>query len=71
MTAQEAAKLLLDGLTDPWHSGAKIPGFDDIKWHRVYDAMDKDHDENMEISGVPDWPSVLIAALFELAGEAE
>ena len=30
MTAQEAAKLLLDGLRDPYYGDANIPGFGDI-----------------------------------------
>ena len=69
MTAQEAAKLLLNGFTDPWHGDANIPGFKDINWQKVYNAMTEDHNENMEISGRPDWPSTLIAGLQEIAGK--
>ena len=71
MTAEQAAKLLLDGFQDPWHGDANIQGFKDIDWWSVYNAMSEDHDEAMEISGVPDWASLLIAALREIAGEVE
>lgn len=69
MTAQQAAKLLLDGLTDPWNGDRNISGFQDIDWHKVYSAMTKDHNENIQISGSPDWCSTLIAGLQEIAGE--
>ena len=68
-TAQEAAKILLDGLSDPYYGDANIQGFKDIDWQKVYDAMTHDHEESMEICGVHDWPSLLIAAFIEIAGE--
>ena len=68
-TAQEAAKILLDGLSDPDYGDANIQGFKDIDWQKVYDAMTHDHTESMEICGVHDWPSLLIAAFREIAGE--
>ena len=71
MTAQEAAKLLFRGLEDPWHGDAHIPGFKEIDWQKVYNAMTEDHNESMEISGYPDWPALLIVALREIAGESE
>ena len=69
MTAQEAAKLLLSGLEDPWHGDEHIPGFRDIDWQKLYNAMTEDHNENMAIGGTHDWPSTLIVALREIAGE--
>lgn len=70
-TAQEAAKILLDGLSDPDYGDAMIEGFRDIDWQKVYDAMTHDHEESMEICGVHDWPSLLIAALSEIVGDEE
>ena len=67
MTAQEAAKVLLDGIRDPWHGDANIPGFKD--WQRVYNAMTDDHNESMRISGFPDWASLMITLLEEIVGE--
>lgn len=69
MTVQEAAKVLLDGIRDPWHGDANIPGFADIDWQRVYDAMTDDHNESMEICGTPDWASLMITFLEEIVGE--
>jgi hypothetical protein len=69
MTAQEAAKLLLSGFEDPWYGDEHIPGFKDIDWQRVYNAMTKDHNESMEIGGTHDWPALLVVALREIAGE--
>ena len=71
MTAQEAAKLLLDGFRDPDHGDATIEGFKDINWQRLYNAMTIDHNESMEICGTHDWPVLLIVALQEIAGEEE
>jgi hypothetical protein len=71
MTAQEAAKLLLDGLEDPYYGDANIPGFRDIDWQKLYTAMSEDHYESLEITGTHDWSSLLIAALREIAGEEE
>lgn len=65
-TIQEAAKLLLIGLQDP-DLGPSISGYEDVDWQNVYDAMTRDHVESMEICGVHDWPSVLVAALQEIA----
>jgi len=47
MTAQEAAKLLLDGIRDPNHGDATIEGFRDINWQTVYDEMRWDHNESI------------------------
>ena len=69
MTAQEAAKLLLDGIRDPDHGDATIEGFKDINWQTVYDEMRWDHNESIEICGEDDWCSVLVAALSAIAGE--
>lgn len=69
MTAQEAAKLLLEGLRDPDHGDAMIEGFKDINWKTVYDEMRWDHKESIEICGTDDWCSVLVAALSAIAGE--
>ena len=69
MTAQEAAKLLLEGIRDPDHGDAMIEGFKDINWQTVYDEMRWDHKESMEICGSDDWCSVLVAALSAIAGE--
>lgn len=69
MTVQEAAKVLLDGIRDPWHGDANIPGFKDIDWQRVYNAMTDDHNESMEISGSHDWASLMITFLEEIVGE--
>ena len=68
MTAQEAAKLLLDGIEDPWHGDANIPGFKDIDWQKVYNVMTEDHNESIEIGGTHDWPALLVVALREIAG---
>lgn len=70
ITIQEAAKLLLIGLQDP-DVGSSIPGYAGVDWQKVYDAMTQDHMESMQICGVHDWPSVLITALREIAGEDE
>ena len=64
MTAQEAAKLLLSGLEDPWYGDANIQGFRDIDWQLVYSAMTADHNESMEIGGSPDWPFFVVAAIL-------
>ena len=69
MTAQEAAKLLLSGLEDPWHGDEHIPGFRDIDWQKLYTAMTEDHNESMEICGTHDWPALLVVALREIAGK--
>jgi hypothetical protein len=69
MTAQEAAKLLLSGFEDPDYGDANIPGFREINWQKVYTAMTEDHQESLDICGVHDWPSTLITALREIAGE--
>jgi hypothetical protein len=71
MTAQEAAKLLLSGLEDPDYGDVNIPGFREINWQNVYDAMTEDHNESMEICGTHDWPVLLITALREIAGVTE
>jgi hypothetical protein len=71
ITAQQAAKLLLDGLSDPDYGDGHIEGFKDINWQSVYDSMTNDHNESMEICGSHDWPSLLIAALTEIANEKE
>ena len=68
MTAQEAAKLLLDGFEDPWHGDKHIPGFKDIDWQKVYNTMTEDHNESIEITGTHDWSSLLTVALREIAG---
>lgn len=69
MTAQEAAKLLLDGLTDPDYGDAMIEGFRDIDWKKVYNEMTADHEESMRICGRHDWPMTLVIALTAIAGE--
>ena len=69
MTAQEAAKFLLDGLRDPDYGDANIPGFGDIDWQKVYTEMTEDHKESMEICGTHDWPATLVTALSAIAGE--
>ena len=69
MTAQEAAKLLLDGLRDPDYGDANIPGFSDIDWKKVYSEMTEDHNESLEICGTHDWPATLVTALSAIAGE--
>jgi hypothetical protein len=69
MTAQEAAKLLLDGLRDPDYGDANIPGFSDIDWQKVYSEMTADHNESLEICGTHDWPATLVTALSAIAGE--
>ena len=69
MTAQEAAKLLLRGIQDPWYGDANIQGFRDIDWQRVYSEMSVDYYESMKILGAPDWPALLVVALQEIAGE--
>ena len=68
MTAQEAAKLLLSGFEDPDYGDANIPGFREINWQKLYNAMTEDHTESMEISGYPDWPALLVVALREITG---
>lgn len=69
MTAQQAAKLLLDGIEDPWYGDEHILGFKDIDWQRVYDAMTEDHNESMAIGGTHDLPALLAVALRAIAGE--
>ena len=69
MTAQQAAKLLLSGIEDPWHGDANIPGFREINWQKVYTAMTEDHRESLDICGTHDWPALLVVALREIAGE--
>ena len=71
MTAQEAAKLLLDGLRNPYYGDANIPGFGDIDWQKVYTEMTADHNESLEICGTHDWPATLVTALSAIAGEEE
>lgn len=71
MTAQEAAKLLLSGIEDPWYGDEHITGFRDINWQQVYTAMTEDHNQSMEICGTHDWPALLVVALREIAGVKE
>ena len=71
ISAQEAAKILLDGLYDPDYGDDNIVGWKDIDWRKVYSEMTADHNETMEICGVPDWPMTLVVALREIAGEDE
>jgi hypothetical protein len=67
ISAQDAAKILLDGLVDPDYGDTHIPGFKNIDWQKVYDAMTTDHNESIQICGSHDWPSLLIAALTEIS----
>lgn len=71
MTAQQAAKLLLSGIEDPWHGDEHIPGFKDIDWQKVYTDMTEDHNESVGIGGRYDWPALLVVALRAIAGEEE
>lgn len=64
-TVAEAAKVLLEALQDP----DAYPGTSGI-WQAAWDAMDEDHTENLDICGVSDWPSVMIAALRSVSGSA-
>lgn len=68
MTYQEAAKTLLRGIQNP-DDGDGISGFDEVKWQAVYNAMREDHAQNIAITGHDDWLSVLVAALYEIAGD--
>lgn len=63
----EAAKVLLAVLEDP----DSLPIEKHPNWQEVYAEMQSDHAENIEIFGLPDWPSTLIAALRALASQKE
>lgn len=71
ISAQEAAKILLDGLLDPDYGSDNVVGWNEVDWQKVYHEMTVDHNETMEICGVHDWPTTLTVALRVIAGEDE
>lgn len=66
-----AAALITRCLRDPDWADMHVPGFREIDFQAVYAAMSEDHQENLRVCGVHDWPCTMIAGLECLSGEGD
>ena len=63
---REAAATILAVLEDP----DSLPYEHHPNWQAIYNAMTEDHNQSMEICGMHDWPSILIAGLEVMAQDS-
>lgn len=69
ISIQDAAQVIVFAMESPFNSDNNVKGFKDIDWQSVYDKMTQDHNESIEITGIHDWPSLLMTALREIANK--